>query len=390
MALTIIGTGRTRQVALLVASMVTAAAIASGCRSPIEASRAVDRHEAVVEIHPDGSALVTERLDGALFPGDGTFERVVTGRRADAIEYAGSSVDGKTWFDRSSDSLDVVIGGGPSLHVQWRRVGGTPTPSVLQWRYRLIGATGLREQRGVLQWPVLAVPRGLSVGTSRIELRLPEGVHMLGGTGMAETGWSIETSQQGMVASRSGVGLDPATILAEYPVDISRVSLPQWQLNDDLQGEFAPAFVSAAIFMVVIGVGVIWIVGFQHPTRRVGAEAGHALIAVDGLSAAAVRAVRRGSAPWNGSVSRELAEHGLIDRDRLAVGTGLRTTAWVGLLVALFSVAIGHFVLRRFGWWPHIVPASMSVVALSFLFFSQLFRVLTSDGERLRAVLRGR
>jgi len=233
----------------------------------------------------------------------------------------------------------------------------------------------------------LTAPRGLSVGRSRIELRLPEGVQMLRGTGMAETGWAIEILPQGMAAIRDGLGLQPATLLAEFPADLSRVTLPQWQWNDDLQGEFAPAFVSAAIFMVVIGIGVVWIIRFQHPARRV-TDVCQAPVAMVRLSAAATDALRRGSAPRNASVARELVEHGLVDPDRLAVGTGLRTTVLVGILVALFCAFVGRVVLWRFEWWPQIVPASMAAVSLLFLVFARWFRVLTDEGERLRAIVR--
>jgi hypothetical protein len=84
----------------------------------------------------------------------------------------------------------------------------------------------------------------------------------------------------------------------------------------------------------------------------------------------------------------ELVDRGFIDPERLSVGTGLRTTALVGTVVASLCALVGHFVLWRFAWWPQIVPASMVVVATLFLVFAARFRVLTIEGERLRARLR--
>jgi hypothetical protein len=369
-------------------ALVIAAMTMWGCGGRAAPVRTIDRHEALVEIHPDGSVLVTERLEGALFADNATLERVVGGDRADAIEYAGSSMDGLTWSDAAAGPLKVMVETGQPLYVRWDWAGTDSPPTSMHWRYRVTGATGLRERRGVVLWPVLASPRYLSINTSRIELRLPESIQMLRGTGMAETGWTIDVRPRGMVATRDGVGLDRATLLAEFPVDTSRVGLPQWQINDDLQGEFAPAFVSAALFMLVIGGGVVWIIRFQHPVRRVSIDKAVAILP-DGLSGEARRALRRGAAPRDARVTRELLDRGLIDPERLSVGTGLRTTAFVGTVVALLCALLSHLVLWRFDWWPQIVPASMIVVAILFLVFASRFRVLTIEGERLRARLRG-
>src|SRR4051812_25604834 len=94
------GGGRRRGLAgAIVLTILAAAVIASGCAGRGEPARSVDRHEALVEIGADGSVLVTERLDGQLFGGSATFERVIAGERADVIDYAGSSPDGVNWVN---------------------------------------------------------------------------------------------------------------------------------------------------------------------------------------------------------------------------------------------------------------------------------------------------
>jgi hypothetical protein len=348
---------------------------------------AIDRHEVVIDIQPDGVLLVSERLQGPLFSGHATFHRTVQSDRSDRVEFNRASLDDRVLVPGANGDVHLDVDGTNRLDVRWTTRGIDAGRHVAVLDYRVIGAIGYLNERGALAWPVLPSPRRMSVGESRIELKLPDTASILRGSGMAETGWAIEVLPHGMVATRRGVGLEPVTLLAEFPVNTGLIAVPEWQLNHDRQGEFAPAFVSGAIFMVVIGVGVIWIVWFQHPRLRADGQP-PASASVEALSERETRAVRKGVAPGARSLARGLIARGLMDPERHAAARGLVVSAWIGTAVAAICAVVAHLVLWRFGWWAQLIPATMPVVAIWFIVFARWFRVLTPEGERVRAALR--
>ena len=87
-----------------------------------------------------------------------------------------------------------------------------------------------------------------------------------------------------------------------------------------------------ALFMLVIGIGTQWILRAQHPRRR---------------------------------------EHPLPDPERTGLARGLRTTAWVGTLVAIGCAMFAYLFLPRLGRWIQLIPAGMILTAIMFVMFAR-------------------
>lgn len=246
---------------LFVLVLLSAAAAITGCRPdthPLEASRL----DVTIRVEPNGDATIDETIRGRLTPAADAFTRTIASDRADAITLLAVDLDGAP-----VDVTATPSGGG--LRVVWPLDAPDAAEHTFHVRYRAQAATEIVEGRGRLTWPVAPAPRTYRLDVVHAQLELPEGVEIGAGSGMAEAGWQLEPSPGGFVAERSGVGFDPATLVARYPVDLSVVRLPAWQVTADLRSEFWMAFVSGALFILVIGAGVVWIVRFQYPSRPV-------------------------------------------------------------------------------------------------------------------------
>jgi hypothetical protein len=318
----------------------------AGCRSetmPLE----VPRHEAEVDVHPDGSLVVTETFEVSVLAANGTFERLVESPRADALRFVGASIDGRAipTGPAPPDAPAVEVEEGDELLVRWHLPDEdaqdvTPRgPHRLELQYRVDAATEVLRDRGRVVWPVLPVERTFAVGQSRITLTLPGTSQWLRGTGMAEAGWTVEATPRGISAGHPDVGLASATLLAEFTIDRRAVVLPEWQVTAELRSEFALAFVTGAAFVVVIGVGVLWLVGFQY------------------------------------------RQHSPVDPERLAVAQGFATTARVGALFAIACGLVAQLTLSRFGWWAQVIPLSLLAMAGAFFVAGRRFQARTDKGS---------
>jgi hypothetical protein len=301
-----------------------------GCRSgPIPPTFDADRFETEIVINPDGSLDVHERITGRAIGGAQVFERYAGSRQADGITAIASTGDG------AAVVLDAAgtnrRGGGPSLRARWTLPSGTAETHTFEWRYKVSGAIAVESARGRLRWPLLAENRAFAVRDVEVRLRVSPPGQLLGGSGMAEANWTVARVPDGITAKRTAVGLDPATLLAEVSIEPRTVIRPAWQVSADLRREFGPAFLSGALFMLVIGIGVIWIVWWR------------------------------------------LRAHG-SDAERRHTAVGFRTTALVGFVFAGLCAALAHWLLHRFGWLAQMIPASMMLVALGFGVAARVFR----------------
>ena len=178
---------------------------------------------------------------------------------------------------------------------------------------------------------VLDASREFDVVHARLIVQPPAGVHLDDASGIAEAGWTVTRVGNGMAGDRQG--LDPeerATIAAALPVDVTRMTDPVWQLDEERAGQFAAAFLSGGLFILIVGAGVLGIVRFEHPRGRTGDEAER-------------RVVRRG----------------------LLLG-GAACVLLSGAAAAATSLALG-----RYGPWPMAIPLSILVVGLLFAGFSR-------------------
>ena len=106
----------------------------------------------------------------------------------------------------------------------------------------------------------------------------------------------------------------------------------QWQIDENRQWNYLPSYATGALFMLAIGLGAQWLLRVQYPKRRAAA---------------------------------------VPDPERMAVARGLRTTAWVGTLVAIGCAAFAYFVMPRLGVWVQLIPGSMIFVAGLFVLWAR-------------------
>jgi hypothetical protein len=122
-----------------------------------------------------------------------------------------------------------------------------------------------------------------------------------------------------------------ATVLAQLAVNPATMTEPRWQHDQAFGRQLIPAFISAGLFILVIGVGVIWIIRFEALSRT-GRRTG-----------------------WRQAMPARTAE-------------GLFTAGIVCLAFGLAVLAgTCFFILRRYGDWSIAIPASILVVGALFM-----------------------
>jgi hypothetical protein len=346
----------------------------------------------------------------------------------DRIDVIAAAVDGAAIELSAARAQGAVSDGTRAARVEWPVPESRGSSTVFEVRYRAAGVVGVEAGRGRLRWPVLTANRGFPVGRARLTLTVRPPGQLLRGSGISEADWTVEYVPAGITASKAGVGQASATVQADVSIDPRSITRPAWQVDADLRSQFSLAFVAGALFVLVIGVGVIWIVWLQHPRVRVSLREGDRPSLTIPPAAASVLAGRRVSAPsfpseagpasaagesgpspstketWNhqrlldsGAATRnalrstivdDLRQHGLVDGERLRVREGFRTTALVGGALALACAGAAQLLLGRFGWWAQLIPASMLFVAIWFLLAARIFNVRTPLGEQEARLIR--
>jgi hypothetical protein len=298
---------------------------------------------------------------------------------------------------------------------------------------------------GVLHWQVLPLTPAYPVVESEISLGVPPGaVHMTPPDLEAAAPWTVTREGTRLTATRSGIAPgESAAVSARLASDTLALARPAWQFSAERAAELMPAFASGGIFMVVVGIGVLWMVAVMLPKPRPaegapadvpggfvptlqrrrgipvvasmaatleavaarGALAGsdaatpatleHERILVDELwirpggkgppgppAVAQLQGVRR---PFRAALSRELIESGLVDPDRLSAAAGLKLSGFVVAGLGVACAAVVPWLLPRFGWWPEAVPAGMVVLGAMLAVAGYRFTILSAAGERAAA-----
>ena len=308
--------------------------VSVACTTPPATNAALSSFDARIVVRPDGNLHVTETL--AVAPdasGAVALDRVVRSPRADGVSFESFAVDGVP-VTAGSSGLSVQPTGDAGIHLSWRPEVAQ-APAAVTLTYRVDRAVAVHQPRGRLEWPLLLAGEPHDVGAARLKLVLPDDVVTYDGTGMAESGWTVALTSDGLEARHADVPAGAAaTLLAVFDVDRTQVRQGQWEWNHDRQQQFFPALVSGGLFVLVIGAGVLAQLRVQYPPVRADAEAER----------------RRAS---------------MADRQMLA--RGLRTSALVSVPVAAIAAAASHYWLRGLGPAVQVIPASVAVVAVMFL-----------------------
>jgi hypothetical protein len=203
------------------------------------------------------------------------------------------------------------------------------------------------------------------------------------GPAVAAPGWDADVRDGAAVMTARNVArAEPPAAYVDLVLDDLSVAEPIWQVNDLRARQLMPAFVSAGLFMVVVGAGVLVMVGIQYPAPR-APRSGEVAPPVP-VAEETAREIA-GLSAWRAPAAtlERLASSGLVDRERLAVARGLRLSGVVVFVAALVVAAAVRVLIGSLGAGPYAVPAGLLVSALLLFVRGVTFPVLTEAGARV-------
>ena len=353
----------------------------------------VDRLDVLLALLPDGTLEVQETWVVHFGRAATSFTRHLPAMHHDGLSHVQASVEGRLVSERPGvERADVRLGGRPAI--VWAVPSISNMAQTFQLRYRAAKSLAVSDGRARLEWPILAAWHGWSIGEAHLVVTAPAGVTVIPPAGVAEAGWTVAERPDGISADRNGVGpRESITAILDLGRDGLSIEEPAWQFAEERAGEFMPAFASAAVFLIVVGVSVLLMIKVMLPAGRSEAVAGQTR-PFDGNAPSLdpeVRQVLRAdgrSLWWRRSLFAFLIDVGLADQGRVAAADGLRASALVLVPLGVVLAAVVDWALRSFGVWAMSVP--WSVVAVGVLFFAAAarLRTLTAAGQQAGSELR--
>ena len=275
------------------------------------------------------------------------------------------------------------------LDLTWTLPAGKNASHELAMAYTAQNAIELSGIRGLLEWRVLLPRRDFDVQHVEVTVNLPEGAVFLQDPWMDESGWVVTRQSHGLAAAKDSVFFnESATVGAEFTIDKMSPAKPQWQSDQEFSDEFVPAFIAAALFILVTGAGILIMLRIRHPPWRVaaGQAAPHDDAVVADMTPAMRAALLRGRAGgrYRRAVTADLEAAGFFDRDRVRTSRDLRTAGWVVMIFGAAVWVATSLTITQFGAWPLLVPWSILMVGLMFAIASSRVTVLSETGARVR------
>jgi hypothetical protein len=301
--------------------------LAGGACAPGAGEAGIDRLDVSVVVGRDGSVRVDESLVVRI--GDtpvSTFHRFVPEQPHDGLRDIGAFIDDvATPPGAGPGTIDVAPERG--IDVRWTFPPVSNTTRTFRLTYLAGDAVHVSGIRGRLSWRILSAGRGMDAGAVRISVTLPDEAVLLGDPWVEEAGWEVARRANGMTASAPAVTRGrAATAGIEFTIDTATMRTPRWQYELERAEEFAPAFLSAAIFVVVVGLGILAMIRLKYSRKSPGSVG-----------------------------------------ERQAVGRDLRRSAWAVLTLGAAGWATVHLTLASFGIWPSLVPMAVMFVGVLFL-----------------------
>lgn len=317
----------------LTALVLLWALLAGSCAQGRESQVDVLRADVHVTVRDDGAIDVVETFHvRARAPvSDRRFERVVSADRVDDFVDVAATLD-----SRPVPAAPPVhsLFRSPNLTVVWTLPPASSAEHVLTLRYRATGALRVVGGRSSLRWDALPSPRPMAIGSARLTLVVDPAVVLADVPGVESAGWIAAWRPPGIVAEKAPVPADDAGVLI---ADVSvgpHARVPRWQYDEDRTGQLAPAFVSGALFILVVGAGVLWMIRFYFRDQRGPAEI-----------------------------------------ERAATAHTLRVAGWIIVAFGALCACVAAFGIRRYGWWPMTMAASVIMVGVAFVHPPSGFRV---------------
>ena len=296
----------------------------------------------------------------------------------DGVSDVVASMDGAA-FQAGEGAGRVAVGSGRALDVRWM-FAPAASAHVFGLSYRAANVVHLSGIRGTVSWR--AVPPGARprIAAAQITLTTPESTVLLQDPWVDEAGWTVTRAANGMSAARSPVPEgESGTAGIEFTVDRMMAHRPQWQTDSERAVQFVPAFISAALFILVVAAGVLWMLRMKYPVRASGADG-----TPRGIGTARVlwRAMRRSRR----SLVDDLISEGLVDRERVHAARDLWRAGVAVIVLGLLSWAVTRYAVWQYGAWPLVVPWSVVVAGVIFLVGAARFPVLSETGARDRVL----
>lgn len=246
----------------------------AGCR-PVRMDLKVDRMSVGLDVRENGDLVVTEQFDIRVWSDKAVeFERHVPARRYDRVSDIAATVDGAA-VTEGQGLNHITTGRGVALDITWTLPPGDGVTHVLTLTYTAHNVVELSGIRGTLDWRVLRTRRDFDVNHATVMVTLPDGAVFLQDPWMDEAGWAVTRQPHGFTATIDFVPFnESATTGAEFTIDRMSPSKPQWQSDREFLDEFVPAFIAAALFILVTGAGILVMLRVKHPPVRVRPASG--------------------------------------------------------------------------------------------------------------------
>jgi hypothetical protein len=416
---------------------IVALSLLTACR-PSSDGIVAERLHAVLTVLVDGSIDVEEQWSVRFESSAATaFARAVPVSRHDGAFAVEGTIDGRP-SAKGRGPGQLLVAKGPALDARWTLAPPTPGAHSFVLRYRMAGAVEVSGIRGVVSSRVLA-PRSYDIEAADLTLKLPAGAVFLGDPWVEEAGWTVERRLDEVFASRRNVARNEwATIGATFTIDTMSAGEPAWQYHERRASDLMPAFVSAGLFLLVIGAGVVGMLRLKHPPAR--ARPGAPVEASAAITPAMALALERGQsrgdmaelrataagldAPgrdltagklmahervladerWyqkdaNTSTSalparqrkrfraallQDLIDAGLVDAERVSAVRDLRRAGVVTLLFGALTWIVASVAFDQFGLWPLSIPIGMLASGLMFVFAAPRLPILSQNGVEAR------
>jgi hypothetical protein len=302
--------------------------------------------DVALTVQADGHLRVDEQMTVRFGDAPVTeFRRRLPVWRHDGVSDVSATIDGSA--ARSGEGAgQVSIAPGPALDVTWTFPPASRRTHAFTLSYRAANVVEISGIRGLVSWRVLAPHRDFEAGAVTIAMHLPETAIFLQDPWVDEPGWTVTREPHESRATRVSVPRnDAATVGAEFTIDHMRPSTPQWQTDRAFTEEFVPAFIAAALFILVTGAGILVMLRVKHPPWRTAVSGVTEPAAADALSVTpAMRlALMRGRSRGD-RAEMTAALSGLVASGLVVVGTDgaatVATTSAVGAHEAVLLEAL--------------------------------------------------
>jgi hypothetical protein len=320
---------------VLLVALLPMAIAAGGCRRPAIVLRA-DAFDVTAAVASDGTATIAEQITIVAPASEPfvSFTRTVDAHRSDGITLQSAELDGATVAP--GPALDVETTAA-RLRVRW--IFGDPAVRrhTLALRYVIQHPLEIRDGHGLLAWSAIPAGHPFAITASRLTASAPDTAEVFPLAGVAEAGWTVARTPHGITATARDLAPGtPATLLLEMSVPATMLE-PVWQRRDARNADLAPAFWSAGLITLLVGVGILWIVRFQYPKRRRPA----------------------GAEP---------------DPERTLVAAGLRMGGRVTMASAVVCAIAVRLLIPDFGIAAQALPAAILIVGLMLEIAGQFFK----------------